>query len=1028
MAVPNAPSNLTITTDAVNGVNLAWHDNSSNETSFYLYRSIDGGAFSQIDTLSANQTTYQSNDLNNDGTNYAYKISAHNSSGNSAYSNTVNTTVTLAPTTPIEFSISILDNIISTTWDNEDFFGVQWYLYRSTNGIDYTLYQTLPDDSSFDDMVGAGTYYYKVTAFNDYGESDPTEILSETFTPPSLSAPTDLIGSVNTNDISLSWVNNANIQTGFNVYRSTNGIDYTLLNTTTVTRYSDIVTALGTYYYKVTAFNETNESDPSNVINKTVVLLSQTPSTNIINSTIKIEGGTSASVFMQQINNNFESLRQQNNTNLDYFIALGIIPNLANNKIDNNLIQFPNGNTLTADDLNVNFNKFKFTEINQLGHSIPFSLALFNNGTKLNPDDLNQNFSRLSKVINQQSETLLGFDYAHNYIGAPTYLSVVYDSEDGNNVKLNLSWQDNANNETGYVVIQSIDGVDYTLASILPPNSASCSVYFPVGTDSKYYFYRVYAVNNMSTSYLSNIAYYFYNPENKSKKTPKQPPNVTIKIPITAMMSYDTSLGGDTVVFSMTGLTGIVSDGNPAGRGIISWGENDTISWEVLQDGVNTHTYSTSGIKTILINSNNNIIETADFRLVPSGKTAGDASGWVEISLQNQAGKSINAFHIGSSDMDTDIKNSNLIYFNCDTSHNMTDMSNKFANCTSLLTANYPFGVHILNAEKMYYNCTSMQNIIMNDQTTSCTNFISTFEGCTSLAYVDWFSDSETTAQALTTARMYYECNNFLQNRAKTNTSQIDINVNSSIDCTEMFYGCSSMLHASVNDFLFFTLGSSRALTGMFSGCSSMIDFKPNGGDDFGLVAGGTLYSDITFDLTDMFYGCTALTDGVMLGTQSDVDYSHCPALTESAIVDIFNNLYHLSGGSNEINIAGCLGQPDLTGNEYMIARDKGWYVYPSYVVKKPTNLVGVLDRVESGIQFTKFTWTNNAEGVTEFRLYYRALPYFDWNDGNYFTIKAPALEYFQGHDNTVTFSWRVRAVTPYGESDYSNIVTTPPV
>ena len=501
-----------------------------------------------------------------------------------------------------------------------------------------------------------------------------------------------------------------------------------------------------------------------------------------ISPIVKIVGGVSASIFMQQINNNFESLRQQNNINMAYLFSAGITSSITDRTIDADLIQFPNGNTLTADDLNANFAKFKFSEVNQLGTPIPCNLYTFLNSTKLNPDDLNQNFSRVSKIINQQSETII----------------------------------------------------------------------------------KIFADNGI---------------------------NINIKVPITAIMTYDTSLGGRTAAFSMTGLTEPPIAGNEGGRGLISWGDGDTISWDILANGANTHTYSTSGVKTIIVTSQNQTINTADFRLVPSGKVAGDASGWTAISLQNKSNQLIQAFHIGSSLMTSDIKNSHLVSFNCVTPHNMTDMSNKFANCSSLLSVKYPSNKVITNAQNMYYNCTSMQNIIMNDQTTSCTNFISTFEGCTSLAYVDWFSDSETTAQALTTARMYYGCNNFLQNRAKTNTSQIDINVNSSIDCTDMYNGCTSMIHARVNDFSFFTLGSSRILTRMFYNCTHMLDFKPNGGSAFGLVAGGTLYSGITFDLTDMFYGCTALTDGVMLGTQSDVDYSHCPTLTESALVDIFNNL-----------------------------------------------------------------------------------------------------------------------------------------
>ena len=504
------------------------------------------------------------------------------------------------------------------------------------------------------------------------------------------------------------------------------------------------------------------------------------PSGTINGTLITLVGGVTASVFCQQINENFESLRQQNNTNMAYLYFLGITTSPSDHVINADLIQFPNSTIVTASDLNTNFKRFQFSEVNQWGKSIPFDIAIFYAGTKLNPDDLNQNFSRLSKIINQQSLEIL----AH----------------------------------------------------------------FPS--------------NNQ--------------------------PN--INIPITAIMSYNTSLGGTTAAFYMTGLTEPVVAGNENGRGLVSWGDNDTISWDILDNGANTHTYTnlSNGIAVVLVTSQNQQIDVADFRLIPSGKVAGNASGWTQISLQNAMNRNINAFYIGSSFMDVDIKNSNLISFKCMTPHNMTDMSNKFANCSSLLSVTYPSTQDILASQNMFYNCSSIQSIPMNDITSNCTNFASTFEGCSSASYVEWKTDSEKTARALAMNRMYYGCTHFLQNRHQNN--QIDINVNSCIDCTDMYNGCTSMLHARVDDFSFFTLDSARALTRMFYNCTHMIDFKPNGGYDFGLITGGTLYSDITFDLTDMFHGCAALTDGVLNGTQSNISYINC-VLNESALVDIFNKL-----------------------------------------------------------------------------------------------------------------------------------------
>jgi len=77
---PTAPSNLTavpVTTTFT--VNLAWEDNSDDETGFALERSRTGtGGWSQITTVSGNVTTYQDSGLSVGA--YFYRVRAHNNS------------------------------------------------------------------------------------------------------------------------------------------------------------------------------------------------------------------------------------------------------------------------------------------------------------------------------------------------------------------------------------------------------------------------------------------------------------------------------------------------------------------------------------------------------------------------------------------------------------------------------------------------------------------------------------------------------------------------------------------------------------------------------------------------------------------------------------------------------------------------------------------------------------------------------------------------------------------------------------
>jgi hypothetical protein len=147
---------------------------------------------------------------------------------------------------------------------------------------------------TYDDIT-RGTYYYQVYAINVVGDtwdySDPA--LNEI--PPgggwptltlnsrggaisTLAAPSDLTGSAvvknrRTATVTLNWTNNATIQTGFLIQRADNAaFSLGVVNATvagTVTTFNETVSRGRTYYYRVLAFNDTNQSDWSNTANVT---------------------------------------------------------------------------------------------------------------------------------------------------------------------------------------------------------------------------------------------------------------------------------------------------------------------------------------------------------------------------------------------------------------------------------------------------------------------------------------------------------------------------------------------------------------------------------------------------------------------------------------------------------------------------------------------------------------------------------------------------------------------------------------
>ncbi len=91
-ALPASPSSLTATAISRSRIDLAWQDNSSNETGFQIERSRSGGSFSLIATTGAGATSYSNTSGLTPSKTYSYRVRAINSVGSSPYSNTASAT------------------------------------------------------------------------------------------------------------------------------------------------------------------------------------------------------------------------------------------------------------------------------------------------------------------------------------------------------------------------------------------------------------------------------------------------------------------------------------------------------------------------------------------------------------------------------------------------------------------------------------------------------------------------------------------------------------------------------------------------------------------------------------------------------------------------------------------------------------------------------------------------------------------------------------------------------------------------
>jgi hypothetical protein len=91
VSAPAAPSNLTATAVSTSQINLAWSDNSSDESGFRVDRALNSTFTSSLVTtaVGANVTSFQATGLAKN-TRYYFRVRAYNANGESANSNTVN--------------------------------------------------------------------------------------------------------------------------------------------------------------------------------------------------------------------------------------------------------------------------------------------------------------------------------------------------------------------------------------------------------------------------------------------------------------------------------------------------------------------------------------------------------------------------------------------------------------------------------------------------------------------------------------------------------------------------------------------------------------------------------------------------------------------------------------------------------------------------------------------------------------------------------------------------------------------------
>jgi fibronectin type 3 domain-containing protein len=265
---PVAPTNVNATIGTTNAV-IRWTENSTNADGFRIYRKTGAaGTFELIFTLpAAGAGNYEYNDTAlAAGRSYDYHIQAYNIAG---YSDFGGISITTLPVVPANVVAGGGPNQATVFW-NLSPGATSYNIYRGTTsgGEGVTPIATGVTGSTYVNtgLADDATYYYQVTAVNAGGEtarSAETSVL----TYPAI--PTGLVAAAGNGQVTITWNASPSAET-YNIYRSTTsngqGLSPIAIDITGNTFTDSGMVNGTTYYYKVTAVNDSGENAKSSEV------------------------------------------------------------------------------------------------------------------------------------------------------------------------------------------------------------------------------------------------------------------------------------------------------------------------------------------------------------------------------------------------------------------------------------------------------------------------------------------------------------------------------------------------------------------------------------------------------------------------------------------------------------------------------------------------------------------------------------------------------------------------------------------
>src|SRR3989344_2100862 len=379
-----------------------------------------------------------------------------------------------SPTPPSNLSaIAVSTSQIDLSWQDNSGNETGFKVERSTDGFSFNEIADVGENVAAYSDTGLNentTYYYRVRAYKIQGNTkysgySNTANAATLENPPA--APDNFVATpgieMSTSSphryIDLMWNDNSDNEDLFVLEKSADGTNFSfyLYLPSNTTNYRDAFVLINTtYYYRIKASNGGGDSAYSNIASAT---------------TFDLEPIAPSSLIATAYSSSQIGLSWQDNSDNEGGFRIERSPDGSNFTE----IAQVTANTVSYSDSGLDANTTYY-----------YRVYAYNNGGA-------------SQFSNTANATTL-----ENLPAAPSNLTAVPVWYGASSTDIYLAWQDNSDNESGFVIEKSTDGVNfYYLVSMLPnsPAFADSSIFSGVT-----YYYRVKAFNGGGDSSYSNIA------------------------------------------------------------------------------------------------------------------------------------------------------------------------------------------------------------------------------------------------------------------------------------------------------------------------------------------------------------------------------------------------------------------------------------------------------------------------------------------------------------------------------------------